>query len=591
MPTVGLKRDILFEVLGRTYTEDEFNDLCFDYGLELDEVTSEKEMIAKELGSADKAAGASETVIFKIDVPANRYDLLCMEGLTTGLLIFQRKCTTPCYTAIRPPDGYIEQLIVKPATADVRPYVVAAVLRDFTFNQDRYLSFIDLQDKLHQNIGRQRSLVSIGTHDLDTIQGPFVYDAEPPNELHFIPLNQTKEFSATELMELYSAESHLKQYLPIIRDKPKYPVIRDRNGIVLSMPPIINGDHSKITLKTKNIFVEITATDLHKAKIALDTVVCMFSQYCSAPYTVESVQVISADGSHAIYPELAYRKETVPVDLINKKIGINESPSDIADMLTRMCLKSEVIDGGKNIEVEVPPTRHDVIHACDIVEDVAIAYGYNNIQRTIPVTCCIANQFALNKLTDLLRENIATAGFTECLTFALCSRDDIADKMHKKIEDIPAVHIANPKTLEFQVARTTLLPGILKTIACNKKMPLPLKIFEISDVVVKDPTRDVGARNLRRMCAVYYNKTPGFEVIHGLFDRTMQLLEVPLQDESNGYVFRAVDDPTYFPGRCAEINVRGKTIGKLGVLHPDVITKFDLMLPCSAFEIDIEPFL
>ena len=99
----------------------------------------------------------------------------------------------------------------------------------------------------------------------------------------------------------------------------------------------------------------------------------------------------------------------------------------------------------------MPPTRHDVIHACDIIEDVAISYGYNNIVRTVPKTNRVAEQFPLNKLTDLLREGIAAAGFTECLTFALCSRDDIASRLKKPIELTGAVHIFNPKTLEFQV--------------------------------------------------------------------------------------------------------------------------------------------
>ena len=72
MPTIGVNRDNLFKLLGRVYTEDEFQDLCFDYGLELDEITSEKEQIVKEQGDA-KAKGASDEVIYKIDVPANRY--------------------------------------------------------------------------------------------------------------------------------------------------------------------------------------------------------------------------------------------------------------------------------------------------------------------------------------------------------------------------------------------------------------------------------------------------------------------------------------------------------------------------------------
>lgn len=255
-----------------------------------------------------------------------------------------------------------------------------------------------------------------------------------------------------------------------------------------------------------------------------------------------------------------------------------------------MCLRSQPTGVGDEIEVEIPPTRSDVIHACDIMEDAAMAYGFNNITRTTPHTYTIANQFPLNKLTELLRQDLAAAGFTEALTFTLCSQEDIADKLGKKISETRAAHISNPKTAEFQVARTTLLPGLLKTLAANRKMPLPLRLFEISDVVLKDETKDVGARNSRRFCAVYYNKSPGFEVIHGLLDRTMQLLEVK-SVHGDGYHIQAAEDCTFFPGRCAEIFVRGKSVGRLGVLHPDVINRFELTMPCSALEMDIEPFL
>ena len=129
----------------------------------------------------------------------------------------------------------------------------------------------------------------MGTHDLDTIQGPFRYMAKSPGDIKFVPLSQTKEYTSAQLMELYSTDSHLKSYLPIIKDSPVYPVIYDANNVVLSLPPIINGEHSKITLNTKNIFFEVTATDLTKASIVLDTLVTMFSQYCDKPFTVEPV--------------------------------------------------------------------------------------------------------------------------------------------------------------------------------------------------------------------------------------------------------------------------------------------------------------
>lgn len=118
-------------------------------------------------------------------------------------LIFFR-IPPPQYKAVKPTEGSMQRLIIRPDTAKIRPYAVAAVLRNLYFTQDSYNSFIDLQDKLHQNICRKRSLVAIGTHDLDTVEGPFVFDAKPPAEIKFVPLNQTKEYTAVELMELYS---------------------------------------------------------------------------------------------------------------------------------------------------------------------------------------------------------------------------------------------------------------------------------------------------------------------------------------------------------------------------------------------------
>uniref|UniRef100_A0A673JJL4 Phenylalanine--tRNA ligase beta subunit n=1 Tax=Sinocyclocheilus rhinocerous TaxID=307959 RepID=A0A673JJL4_9TELE len=545
MPTVSVKRDLLFEALGQKYSKC-LTCMC---------------LIGREQGD-EKAEGASDVVLYKIDVPANRYDLLCLEGLVRGL---------------QP-----QRLVITEETASVRPHAVAAVLRNITFTQERYESFIELQEKLHQNICRKRTLVAIGTHDLDTISGPFTYTAKPPGDIRFKPLNQSKEYTAAELMSHYKTDSHLRHYLHIMENEPLYPIIYDSNGIVLSMPPIINGDHSKISLNTKNIFIECTATDLTKAKITLDMIVTMFSEYCDEPFTCVS--------SYTLCIELAYRTETLSGDFINKRVGINESAESIAQLLTRMCLRSEVSGEGDLIQVEIPPTRADVIHACDIMEDAAIAYGFNNIFRSTPRTYTVANQLPLNKLTELLRQDLAAAGFTEALTFALCSQEDIADKLRKNIVETRAVHISNPKTAEFQVVRTCLLPGLLKTLAANRKMPLPLKLFEISDVVLKDETKDVGARNNRRLCAVYYNKSPGFEVIHGLLDRVMQLLDVK-PGRNQGYHIQAAEDSTFFPGRCAEIFSCGKSIGHLGVLHPDVISRFELTMPCSAIDIDIEPFL
>ncbi|KAK0084147.1 hypothetical protein PV325_007524 [Microctonus aethiopoides] len=593
MPVINLKRDVLFKALGQTYSDDEFRKLCFSFGLELDEVTTDKLIHAKEHGT-EHAIETSEEIIYKIDIPANRYDLLCLEGLATGILVFLEKIPRPHYKlATFSSPKQIERITVTKSCKRIRPYVVCAILRGLNLTKDSYDSFIDLQDKLHQNIGRKRSLVSIGTHDLDTIKGPFLYDARSPEDICFKPLNQDKEYTGAEIMDLYAHHAQLKQYLPIIKDSPVFPIIYDSNNVVCSMPPIINSNHSKITLETKNIFIDITATDLTKAKIALDTLVCAFSEYCEEKYTVEPVEVYYEDTNEVqIVPELKYRINEINSDAATNYIGIKETPENVARLLTKMCLKSEVKDG-KKITVEIPPTRHDIMHACDIYEDLSIAWGYNNIKMTIPQTPTIGAELPLNKLSDHLRYELAHAGFSETLTFALCSREDVSDKLGWKFDEIPAVTISNPKTLEFQVVRTSLLPGLLKTLNANKKMPLPLKIFEVSDVVLRDSNTEVGARNERRLAAIYCNTSSGFEIIHGLLDRIMLLLETKwsVNKTNEGYYLKAAEDPTYFPQRCATIIANGKIIGKMGVIHPDVLQKFELNQPCSAIEINIEPFL
>jgi phenylalanyl-tRNA synthetase beta chain len=190
--------------------------------------------------------------------------------------------------------------------------------------------------------------------------------------------------------------------LPIIQHKEFYPVITDSNNIVLSLPPIINGEHSKITLNTKNVFIECTATDLHKAQIVLDTMVTMFSEYCAPKFHIEAVQVTQLDGKTRAYPTLEQRFEIVETSAVNKKIGIEIGDAQMAQLLKRMGLPAEVVELNR-LKVKIVPTRSDVLHACDIIEDVAIGFGYNNIVRTIPKTNCFSSE--VSKCNEFLKTN------------------------------------------------------------------------------------------------------------------------------------------------------------------------------------------
>ncbi|KAF5837593.1 Phenylalanyl-tRNA synthetase beta chain, partial [Dunaliella salina] len=510
MPTVSVVRDQLFDKLGRSFTGDEFQDLCFEYGIELDDVTTEKEILRKEHNKPEEAEqhqqdAEAEEVIYKIDIPANRYDMLCVEGIARALNVFKHGAPPASYTLAPTPKPAMQRLTVKPETALVRPFVVCAVLRGVSFDAARYKSFIDLQDKLHQNLCRQRSLVAIGTHDLSTIKGPFTYEALPPDQISFVPLKQTREFKANDLMQHYlENDLKIRKFVPIIKDSVVYPVIYDANRTVLSLPPIINGAHSALT---------------------------------------------------------------VPISAINGTLGLGLSADATAQLLRRMELQVEVSADGSALHIKIPSVYTQ------------------------------GKELPLNQLTELLRGECAMAGYTEVLTWALCSRLENFDNLRRE-NDGSAVEIGDPATAEFEVCRTTLVPAALKTLGANKDAALPIKLFEISDVIGISEQHETGARNQRHLVAVYCNKEAGFEVIHGLLNRVMEVLGVPLTGtdpalESKAgvsYSWTPSQDPVFFSGRQATVHAGNQEVGAFGIIHPEVLEKFDIPFPVSALELNIEPF-
>lgn len=510
-------------------------------------------------------------------------------------------------------------MYVEPSTASIRPYVVCAVLRNIQFDKCRYKNFIDLQDKLHQNICRKRTYVAIGTHDLDTLQPPFRYRALPPEQINFVPLTDTnnKSYSGKELLDFYREDpsaKHLKPYTDIIYESPVYPIIYDSKETVLSLPPIINSRHSRIQLSTTNVFIECTGTDLTKANIVLDTVVTMFAEYCKEPFSAEKVEIIyEQDGHKEITPLLSHRECEAKIDEINGTIGVTLEPTQIVKLCDRMQLgPAEYLPEKQVVKVQVPPTRSDILHPVDVIEDVAIAYGYNNIPLQIPTTLCFGAPLPINYLTDLLRAEIARAGYMEMLTHGLCSTAENFTNLQRPIVD--AVSLSNPANVEYEVVRTTLMPGALKTLSFNKSLSHKdgIKLFEISDVVLPTPN-EIGARNERHLVALFSSYTAGFEIIHGLADRIMTWVQIQ-PEESYGassltpdeladrkriareglvYNVRPSEDPVFFGGMGAELvfkyqDGREIVVGHFGVVHPNVLKNFDVAYPTSILELNLE---
>ncbi|KAG0478026.1 hypothetical protein HPP92_012745 [Vanilla planifolia] len=170
--------------------------------------------------------------------------------------------------------------------------------------------------------------------------------------------------------------------------------------------------------------------------------------------------------------------------------------SRVIPLLNKMQLQAEEKSNAGNsiITVHLPPTRSDILHPCDVMEDVAIAYGYNKVPKTEPKCMTTGGQQPLNLFTDQIRGEVSRAGYMEVLTWLLCSHDENFAMVNRPKNGEKAVTIGNPRSSEFE------------TVKHNIDDKRPIKIFEAGDVAL-DERCDVGALNNRRLAALYCNVT------------------------------------------------------------------------------------
>lgn len=276
----------------------------------------------------------------------------------------------------------------------------------------------------------------------------------------------------------------------------------DAKRTVLSLPPIINSDSTKISLDTKNVFIEITGTDLTKCKIVLAILAAQFSEHCQGAdqFKVEPVEIVyESDVSGTIVsPSLDIETFEVEVAYICRLLGITLTPDQMNKAAVKMGLKP-LAAKADSVKFEVSPIRADILHACDIAEEIGIGYGFNNIPMIYPPTNTVGSFIPENKFTDLLRHEMAQAGYIESLTCALVSIKENYSNLRYKPNMDEAITLSNPKTLEYEQVRTSLIPGLLKVLQSNQNERIPQKIFEISDTACIDLSKDTGCQNHRKI--------------------------------------------------------------------------------------------
>jgi phenylalanyl-tRNA synthetase beta chain len=282
------------------------------------------------------------------------------------------------------------------------------------------------------------------------------------------------------------------------------------------------------------VLIEITATDKTKVEIVNHMLVAMFAGYAES---IEPLKIVSPHNNESREsPDLSAREMKVEVDYLNQVTGLDLSPEEISKLLARMGHDVTPSKTDSNIiDVSIPITRADILHQADIMEDYAIAYGFNKLPRVYPnKTAAVSAPLPINKLGDIVRLETAASGWTEVMPLILCSHEENFEWLNRKDDGKTAVKLANPKTAEYQLVRTSLLPGLLKTINSNKHHSVPMKIFEVSDVGFIDMSQERKSRNERHFAAAIMGKTSGFEQVHGLLDRLMSMLRSAFLTREDG---------------------------------------------------------
>lgn len=340
-----------------------------------------------------------------------------------------------------------------------------------------------------------------------------------------------------------------------------------------------------MSVETKNVLIEITATSKPKALICLNTLLWGFTEYCQDQWTVEAVDVVYGDHIETT-PVWKDRQFTVQHKNAENLIGDKLTKELVLRSLERMGLTG--VPKEDAYVVEVPAWRSDVIHECDILEDIAICYGFQNIKPMLPPSQTIGGQQRGNSFSDKLRFEMASAQFNEALNFALCSKAEMTS-MVRNADDSKLITIVGAKTKEFQTGRTSLIPGLLRTAVENKSNPLPYRLFEVGDCIIKTSESDTGACNKRKLAGlitdeVTSKKNKGlFSIVHGTVD--LLLLKLRIRD----YKLQPVQLGLFFDAQQAAIFAEGQQVGVMGILHPEVLQQFGWTHPVAVFELDLQP--
>ncbi|MBI4448697.1 phenylalanine--tRNA ligase subunit beta [Candidatus Woesearchaeota archaeon] len=470
-------------------------------------------------------------------------------GVEKGLAIYKSETTN-------------DTIIVDKTVAGIRPHIAAFSAKGPAINDIFITQLIQFQEKLCEGYGMRRKKVSIGIYQYPQIQWPITYKAVAPTSTRFVPLGMDKEYHLGEILTLHPKGI---EYSWILEGCAQYPILADASGAILSFPPIINSsDLGKIKSGNTELLIELTGTDQEAVNL---TCTILAAAFCDRGWNVRSVRIA---GQKTIKtPSFATENMIISPKQAKAILGLDLKPEEISKLLERMRY------GVKGKNVTIPSYRADIMHAVDVIEDIAISYGYNTLPDAPLTTYTVGDVKPSTKIIDAAREILMGCGMQELMSAILSHKDLLYSKMNHP--DVGTVELLEYKSITYSVLRSWILPHLLDVISANKHNDYPQAIFEQGEVSVRKGKEIIDYEHIAFavVCA-----SSDYAACRSRVDSLMRGLNLT-------YSVKPGTCPSYIPGRCADLLVGNEIVGHFGEMHPLVLDKFEIRTPTIGAEINL----
>lgn len=509
---------------------------------------------------------------------SNRPDLWSCEGIARQIRVKLGGGSTP-YPFFQPAGEPARTLHVSPDLEGVRPYVAACTAVGYTVTEAGLAQLIQTQEKLADIFGRKRRTVSIGLYRLPAIVFPVAYDLVKQDEARFTPLGMEAPMSAREIL---AAHPKGLEYGAILAGQDRVPLLRDQQGQVLSLPPIINSrEIGEVRVGDRELFVEVTGTDLLMVVLTLNIMAVNLADRGAAIEPVAVAYPYDTPLGKTVRTPLEFgRARSIPLNTIEAALGQSLSADQIRDALVSYGCEADVSRGA--VSVKLPPYRNDLMHAVDVVEDVAISRGYGDFAPVMPSQFTVGGLTRLEQVSDRVRDLMVGMGFQEIIANIMASRQELLDRM--RLAGTPwdrVVEVANVMSQTYACLRPSIIPSLLRVEAAASRAFYPHRLFEVGEAAIPDAIHESGSRTVTLLGALIAHATVAFSEAHSCLDFLCYHLDQP-------YTLEPVTHPSFLDGRAGRIVSEGRPLGLIGELHPEVLERWEVTMPCVVFELEVD---